>query len=154
MTKILQWLNGKIKSLINEKLKAYNAYRKNISNSQLRKNVSSLQQWLRDLIDSSKQKYFLRLRQKHPPRLHFLTDKRLSMVKFANNDILKIIQNLNRNKSCDHDKISIRMVKIGGDSLCRPLGLIFNFYWQIDYFHLTGRKIIQYLYTRKMISNV
>ena len=58
------WFNGKIKSLINEKLRTYNAYRKNIGNSQLRKNLSSLQQRLRDLIDDSKQKYFLRLTQK------------------------------------------------------------------------------------------
>ena len=35
-----------------------------IGNSQLRKNLSSLQQRLRDLIDDSKQKYFLRLTQK------------------------------------------------------------------------------------------
>ena len=58
------WFNGKIKSLINEKLRTYNAYRKNIGNSQLHKNLSSLQQRLRDLIDDSKQKYFLRLTQK------------------------------------------------------------------------------------------
>ena len=183
------WFNGKIKSLINEKLRTYNAYRKNIGNSQLRKNLSSLQQRLRDLIDDSKQKYFLRLTQKlntiqkstkaywallkiflnnrkipvipplfHnnkfvtdfkekaelfnsffakqcslikngsklPPRLHFLTDKRLSTVKFVSNDILKIIQNLNPNKTHGHDKISIRMLKLCGDSLCRPLELIFS----------------------------
>ena len=145
-------MNGKIRLLINEKLRTYNAYRKNIGNSQLRKNLSSLQQRLRDLIDDSKQKYFLRLTQKlntiqkstkanwallnvflnnrkipvipplfdnnkfvtdfkkeaelfHsfsakqcslikndsklPPRLHFLTDKRLSTVKFVNTDIIK-----------------------------------------------------------------
>ena len=58
------WLNGKIKSLINEKLRTYNAYRKNIANSHLRKNLSSLQQWVRDLIDDSMEKYFLRLTQK------------------------------------------------------------------------------------------
>ena len=58
------WFNGKIKSLINEKLRTYNAYRKNIGNSQLHKNLSSLQQRLRDLIDDSKQKYLLRLTQK------------------------------------------------------------------------------------------
>ena len=58
------WFNGKIKSLINEKLRTYNAYRKNIVNSQLRKNLSSLQQRLRDLIDDSKQKYFSRLTHK------------------------------------------------------------------------------------------
>ena len=59
------WLNGKIKLLINEELRTYNGYRKNIGNSQLRKNLSSLQQRLHDLIDDSKQKYFLRLLQKH-----------------------------------------------------------------------------------------
>ena len=45
------WFNGKIESLINEKLRTHNAYRKNIGNSQLRKNLSSLQQRLHDLID-------------------------------------------------------------------------------------------------------
>ena len=59
-----RWFNGKIKSLINEKLRTYNAYRKNIDNSQLRKNLSSLQQRFRDRIDDSKQKYVLRLTQK------------------------------------------------------------------------------------------
>ena len=59
-------------------------------------------------------------------RLYFLTDKRLSMVKFVNNDILKIIQNLNPNKTHGHDKISIRMLKLCDDSLCRPSELIFK----------------------------
>ena len=62
--KDLPWFNRKIKLLINEKLRTYNAYRKNIGNSQLRKNLSSLQQRLRDLIDDSKQKYFSRLTHK------------------------------------------------------------------------------------------
>ena len=183
------WFNGTIKSLINEKLRTYNAYRKNIGNNQLRKTYSSSQQRLRALIDDSKQKYFLRLTQKlntiqkstkaywillnfflnnrkipvNPPlfhnnkfvtdfrekaelfnsffskqcslikndsklplRLHFLTDKLLSTVKFVNTDILKIIQNLNPNKAHGHDKISIRMSKICRNSLCRPLELIYN----------------------------
>ena len=49
---------------MNEKLRTYNVYLKNVGNSQLHKNLSSLQQQLRDLIDDSKQKYFLRLTQK------------------------------------------------------------------------------------------
>ena len=48
------------------------------------------------------------------------------MVKFVNNDILKIIQNLNPNKAHGHDKISIRMLQLCDDSLCRPLELIFK----------------------------
>ena len=58
------WFNGKTKSLIKEKLRTYNAYHKNIDNSQLCKNLSSLQQQSHDLIDDSKQKYFSRLTQK------------------------------------------------------------------------------------------
>ena len=175
--------------MINEKLRTYNAYRKNIGNSQLRKNLSSLQQWLRDLIDDSKQKYFSRLTHKFsniqksskayyallkfflnnrkilvisplfhnnkfvtdfkkkaelfnsffakqcslikndsklPLRLRFLTDKRLSTIKFVDTDILKIIRNLNPNKAHGHDKLSIRMLKICDNSICRPLELIFN----------------------------
>ena len=46
------------------------------------------------------------------------------MVKFVNNDMLKIIQNLNPNKAHGHDKISIWMLKLCTDSLCRTLELI------------------------------
>ena len=60
------------------------------------------------------------------PRLHFLTEKCLSTVKFVNTDILKIIQNLNSNKTRGHDKISIRVLKIRGNLMCRSLELIFN----------------------------
>ena len=48
------------------------------------------------------------------------------MVKFVNNDILKIIQSLNPNKAHVNDKISIWMLKPCRDSLCRPLEFIFN----------------------------
>ena len=56
---------------------------------------------------------------KLPPRLHFLTEKRLSTVKFVNTDILKIIQKLNPNKAHGHEKISIIMLKICVNLLCR-----------------------------------
>ena len=61
-------------------------------------------------------------------KFNFLTDKRLSTVKFINSKIIKIIQNLNPYKVHGHVKINIRMLKICGNSLCRPLELkrIFN----------------------------
>ena len=97
---------------------------------------------------SAKQCSLIKNDSKLPPRLHFLTDKRLSTVKFVNTDILKIIQNLDPNKAHGHDKISIRMLKICGNSLCRPLELIFNDCLVNEYLHLFGRKVIQYLLTR------
>ena len=44
------WFNRKIKSLFNEKLRTYNAYCKNSNNIQLRNNLRSLQQRLRDTV--------------------------------------------------------------------------------------------------------
>ena len=63
---------------------------------------------------------------KLPPWLHFLTDKRLLMVKIVNTDMLKIIQNLNPNKIYDEDKISVRMFKLCGSSMWRPLEFKFS----------------------------
>ena len=48
-------------------------------------------------------------------KYNFLTDKRLSTVKFINTKILKIIQNLNPYKVHVHDKINIRMLKVCGN---------------------------------------
>ena len=36
------------------------------------------------------------------------------------------MQNLDLNKAHGHDKISIRMIKICGKSICKPLQLIFS----------------------------
>ena len=47
-----------------------------------------------------------------PLNLHYATEKRLNTLIFSNNDIEKIMQNLDPNKAHDHDKISIRMIKI------------------------------------------
>ena len=81
-----------------------------------------------ELVNSffAKQYSLIKNESKLPPRLNFLTDNSLSMVKFVNNDISKIIQNLNPNKAHGYGKISIRLLRLCGDSLCRPLELRFN----------------------------
>ena len=61
-----------------------------------------------------------------PLNLHFTNEKRLNTVNVPNNDIEKIIQNLDPNKARGHYKISIRMRKICGKSICKPLQFIFN----------------------------
>ena len=61
-----------------------------------------------------------------PLNLHYTTEKRLNTLNFSSNDIEKIIQNLDPNKAHDHDKISIRIIKICSKSICKPLQLIFS----------------------------
>ena len=54
------------------------------------------------------------------------TDQSVTSINFSRDDILKIIQNLNPNKAHDPDKVSIRMIKICGKSLSRPLEMVFK----------------------------
>ena len=63
---------------------------------------------------------------KLPTNLAPRTDQSLTSINFSQDDILKIIQNLNPNKAHDPDKISICMIKICGKSLCKPLEMIFK----------------------------
>ena len=63
---------------------------------------------------------------KLPSYLNYNTDNHLSTVNFSIDDIAKIIQNLDPNKAHGHDKISIRMLQLCGNSICKPLELIFQ----------------------------
>ena len=60
-----------------------------------------------------------------PRDLLFLTKKRLSNVQISNENIIKI-NNLDPNKANGHDMISIRMLKLCGPSLCKPLSIVSN----------------------------
>ena len=51
-------------------------------------------------------------------------------------DILQIINNLDPNKAHNHNKISILMLNICGDSICRPLNIIFKTYLRTGKFPL------------------
>ena len=53
-----------------------------------------------------------------PLNLHYTSEKCLNTLNFSNNDTEKIIQNLDPNKAHGHDKISIRMIKICGKTIC------------------------------------
>ena len=48
---------------------------------------------------------------KLPSNFTLYTDNRLSAVTFSQEDIGKIVQNLNSNEARGHDNISIRMLK-------------------------------------------
>ena len=63
---------------------------------------------------------------KLPSNFTLYNDNRLSAVTFSQDDISKIIQNLNPIKAHGHDKISIWLLKICCSSIYGPLELIFK----------------------------
>ena len=54
------------------------------------------------------------------------TNKSLNNITFNEDDILRIIKNLDPNKAHGHAQISIRMLQICAKSICKPLHLIFS----------------------------
>ena len=61
-----------------------------------------------------------------PPSLYRYTNNSIASMSFTSDDIEKIINKLDANKSHGHDMISIRMLKICGKSICKPLKMIFQ----------------------------
>ena len=61
-----------------------------------------------------------------PTHMQYLTNNRLSSVTFSQDDIAKIIQNLDSGKPHGHNNISIRMLKICGSVVYELLAIIFK----------------------------
>ena len=61
-----------------------------------------------------------------PSVLFKWTENFISFISFGSDDIAKIIPMLDPNKAHDHDMIRIRMIKICGNAICKPLQLIFR----------------------------
>ena len=64
--------------------------------------------------------------RKFRSHLHYLTDNCLSSVSFSQDNIAKIIQNLDPKKAHGDNNISIRMLKICRSSIYKPLETIFK----------------------------
>ena len=61
-----------------------------------------------------------------PSTIMYRTENRLSIIRFKDEDVLKIIKSLNINKAHDYDDISIRLLQICGAEVVKPLSLIFK----------------------------
>ena len=61
-----------------------------------------------------------------PAELEQITNENLFDINFSSVDISNIISNLNINKAHGYDNISIRIIKIFGKSIYKPLELIFR----------------------------
>ena len=58
-----------------------------------------------------------------PDLVDYISTARLSSINFNNADILKIIKHLNANKASDHNDISVKMIKLCGQSIVKPLSI-------------------------------
>ena len=96
-----------------------------------------------------KQCSLIKNRSKLPSHLHYLTDNHLSSVSFSQDDIAKIIQNLGSNKAHGHDNTSIRILKICGSSIYKPLEMIFKHCIETVFFLLNGKRLILFLFTKR-----
>ena len=74
----------------------------------------------------SKQCSLISNNSSRPSYINHTTETSLSVVGLSVEDIGKVIQNLNSNKAHGHDNISFRMLKICGDSIYKPLEIIFR----------------------------
>ena len=77
---------------------------------------------------------------KLPSNFTLYIDNRLSAVTFSQDNIGKIIQNLNPSKAHSHDNISIRMLKLCGSSIYGPLELTFKETLSTGLFPLNWKK--------------
>ena len=81
-----------------------------------------------ELLDSffSNQSSLLNNCSKLPTNPRYVTGKRLSTINVTADDIEKINVSFNSNKAHGHDNISISMLKVCGDTICKSLELIFK----------------------------
>ena len=61
-----------------------------------------------------------------PSELKFFTEHTLTSCEFSETGILQIINSQDSNKADDHDMNSIRLLKLCGESIYRPLNIIFK----------------------------
>ena len=61
-----------------------------------------------------------------PSDLPQLTNKCLDLIHFSSSDIAKIISHLDLHKAHVHDTLTIRIIKLCENSICKNLSIIFN----------------------------
>ena len=69
-----------------------------------------------------------------------MTEKRLGNVFFSIDEIGNIMRGLHPNKAHGQDNISIRMLKIYGNSICKPLEIIYKEFCSLGLFPLEWKK--------------
>ena len=84
--------------------------------------------------------------------MKYLANIRLSFVNFSQVDIVKITRNLDSGKTVGHNKISIRILKICGPVIFKPLVIIFKQWADTGVSYLSGKQVIFFLSIRKVTN--
>ena len=69
-----------------------------------------------------------------------LTEYTLTSCDFSETDILQIINSQDSNKAHGYDMVNIRMLKLRGEAICRPLNIIFKTCLNTDKFPSEWKK--------------
>ena len=77
---------------------------------------------------------------KLPAHIKYLSDNRLPCVSLPHDKIAKVMQNLDPNKAHGHDNTSMRMLKVRGPSIYKPLEIISNQYFETGIFRSEREK--------------
>ena len=80
------------------------------------------------------------------------TDKSVSKVTFDGDDIAAIIQNLDPDRAQGHNKLSICMLKLTGQAICKLPALIFHSYIKHGQFAIETKKQILFLFIKKLAN--
>ena len=95
--------------------------------------------------------FLLNSYSKFPTNPRYVTGKRLHTINFTADNREKVIVILNSNKAHGHDNISIRMLKICGDTIYKLLEFL-NKLLPLECFRLNGKKAILSLVTKKVTN--
>ena len=79
-----------------------------------------------------------------PTDLPQLTHKYLDSINVSSSDIAKIISHLDPNKAHGHDMVSIQVIKLCGNSIYKPLSIIFNHFLNEGKFPHEWKKVTLY----------
>ena len=89
-----------------------------------------------------------------PSELKLLTEQTLTSCGFSETDIFQIVNNQDSNKARDHDMISIRMLKLRGETVYRPLNVIFKTCLTQTSFLQNGRNGMFFQFIKKMTNKM
>ena len=84
-----------------------------------------------------------------PAKIPYMAKDRIKTICFGESDVIKLIKALNVSKVHGHDGISVKMIKIGADSIAHPLTVIFQNHLLQVFLPTIGKKLTLLQFIKK-----